>query len=38
MHIYKNMALKSYDNATNYPISKPYVRELIDYIYENAKN
>lgn len=37
MPIYKNMVLKAHDKGHKLPTSKPYVREIVDYIYTNCK-
>lgn len=37
MPIYKNMITKAHDKGHKLPTSKPYVREIIDYIYERCK-
>lgn len=36
MPIYINMTLKSHDKGHKLPTSKPYVREIIEYIYKNV--
>jgi predicted esterase len=38
MPIYKNMELRAHDKGHKLPTSKPFVREIIDYIFTNCIN
>lgn len=36
MPVYKNMELKSHDKGHKLPTSKPFIREIIEFIYKNC--